>query len=365
MCARCAPANGLNIFSFKNIQKAYFNCRRNKRNTINALRFEFNSAENLLKLEQELNTRQYHPSRSILFATNKPKMREIFAADFRDRIIHHLLVEYLEGIFEPIFIYDSYACRKGKGTHAAMRRLHKFTRQITKNGKIRAYYLQLDIKDFFPSLSKKILFELISKKVNNPGALWLTEKIIFWDCTKLFVTRGNRSMLKYIPLHKSLFAKNNEYGLPIGNLTSQFFANVYLNELDQFIKHKLKAHYYLRYVDDFIILSRETSELSIYKARIEEFLQYRLRLNLHPKRHKLQPISNGIDFLGYIIRPHYILARRRVVNNLKTKIKELINIPDKLESSLASYVGHLKWANTYRLINCLKKELAKRLLPVW
>lgn len=359
-----ALANGSNLSSSKNLQKAYLNCRRNKRNTINALRFEFNSGDNLFKLQQELNDKTYHPLRSILFATAKPKKREIFAADFRDRIIHHLLVEYLETIFEPVFIHDSYACRIGKGTHAAKERLEKFTRQVTKNGKAKAYYLQLDVKDFFPSISKDTLFNLISKKVSDPDALWLTKLIIFWDCTKSYVTRGDGRLLKQIPVHKSLFGRNNEYGLPIGNLTSQFFANVYLNELDQYVKHVLKAHFYLRYVDDFVILSPDTSQLRVWHAQIKEFLQSKLKLHLHPKRHKLLPISNGIDFLGYVIRPSYVLVRNRVVNNLKEKIRQFkqTKVKDfkKFQDSIASYLGHFKWANSYRLKQLLVSSIERK-----
>ncbi len=357
MCGLSALASGSSLFSFKNIQKAYLNCRRNKRNTINALRFEFNAAENLLKLEQELKNRTYHPSRSILFAATRPKLREIFAADFRDRVVHHLLVNELEKTWEPIFIHDSYACRNGKGTHAAMVRMRKFTRQITRNGKRRAYYLQLDIKDFFTSINKDMLFTLLNAKIDNPDITWLTKKVLFWDCTASYVTRGDSELLSNIPPNKSLFGKDNQRGLPIGNLTSQFFANVYLNTLDQFVKHTLKAHYYLRYVDDFVILSLDTAELSAWQARIEELLSKQLNLRLNPKRHKLQPISNGMDFLGYIIRPNYILVRRRVVNNLKEKIRLFCQKEEKdlnkLRDSVASYLGHFRWANSYRLINKL------------
>jgi len=229
MCGPAVPANGSSsIFTFENIYRNYLRCRSNKRNTVNALRFELNATDNLLCLERELKQHSYHPSRSILFATTKPKVREIFAANFRDRVVHHVLVDQLEKIFEPIFIHDSYACRKGKGTHAAVKRLHKFTRQVTKNGNIRAHFLQLDIKDFFPSINKEILFQLIACKVNDPDILWLTRVVLFWDCTKSYIARGAASMLKHVPAHKSLFGKNNERGLPIGNLTSQFFANVYL-----------------------------------------------------------------------------------------------------------------------------------------
>jgi retron-type reverse transcriptase len=357
MCVRSASARGLQdeIFSYRNIYQCYLECRSKKRNTFNALRFEINAEENIAKLEHELKGHFYHPSRSILFAARKPKLREIFAADFRDRVVHHILVKELEKIWEPIFIHDSYACRLNKGTHKAVLRLQTFLRRITKNGHVRAYYLQLDVKDFFTSIDKNILFELLRKKIENPDVLWLTEKVIFWDCTTSYFRRSPETLLSNIPNNKSLFGKENRRGLPIGNLSSQFFANVVLNELDQFAKHTLKAHYYLRYVDDFVLLSQDREELLRWKEEIREFLM-KLHLQLHPRRQKLQPIFNGIDFLGYIIRPRYILVRRRVINNLKKKIKELRGIPEKLKDSVASYCGHLKWANSHRLTQKIFKE---------
>lgn len=369
MYGQSEPANGLQnyIFSFKNIYQAYLDCRKNKRNTFNALKFEINAEENLCKLEQELKNRTYHPSRSLLFAAKKPKLREIFAADFRDRIVHHLLVNSLEEIYEPIFIHDSYASRDDKGTHKADSRLQSFLRKITANGRVRAYYLQLDIKDFFTSIDKELLFTIIRRKVTNPEVLWLTEKIIFWDCTKSYIPRGSQQLLSNIPDNKTLFGKDNRRGLPIGNLTSQFFANIYLNELDQFVKHTLKAHYFLRYVDDFVILSPDASQLRVWQAQIEEFLQSKLKLRLHPKRRKLLPISNGIDFLGYIIRPGYILVRRRVVNNLKEKIRQFkqARVKDfrKFHDSIESYLGHFKHASSYRLTNKLITEVSCFIKP--
>jgi RNA-directed DNA polymerase len=359
MCALSAPASDL--FSYRNIHRRYVDCRRNKRNTINALRFEINAEENIARLEYELKNRSYRPSRSILFAAKRPKVREIFAADFRDRVVHHILVHHLEPIWERIFIHDSYACRRDKGTHQAVVRLQSFLRKITKNGKVRAYYLQLDIKDFFTSIDKKILLGLIRKKINDPASLWLAEMTIFWDCTQSYVLRGQRQLLEAIPGNKSLFGKNNERGLPIGNLTSQFFANVYLNELDQYVKHTLKAEYYLRYVDDFVILGSDIKQLVEYRDKIEAFVHKRLNLRLHPRRRKLERVSSGIDFLGYIVRSNYVLVRRRVLNNFRTKLCQFRRSGavrrkadfDKLASTTASYLGHFKWANTYQL----KQEL--------
>ena len=362
MCVPSAPASdSSSVFSYRNIYQRYLDCRRNKRNSINALKFEIHAGEKILELETKLKNRTYHPSRSILFAAKKPKLREIFAADFADRVVHHVLVHELEKTWEPIFIHDSYACRVGKGTHQAITRLQSFLKKSTHNGNYRSYYLQLDIKDFFTSIDKEILFSLLKKHVKDPNVLWLIQTVLFWDCTRLYVARGEKAMLAQVPPNKSLFGKENKRGLPIGNLTSQFFANVYLNELDQFVKHTLKAHYYLRYVDDFVIVSSDRDELLRFKAQIKQFVESKLKLQLHPKRHKLLPVSSGIDFLGYIVRHNYILVRRRVLNNLKQKIREFKASRErdyqKFNATLASYAGHLRWANTYRLKKSLKKAI--------
>jgi len=317
--------------------------------TANALKFELNAEENILKLEQELKAKTYHPSRSLLFVAQKPKKREIFAAAFRDRIVHHVLVDYLERIWEPVFIYDSYACRRKKGTHKAVDRLQVFLRRITKNGHVRAWYLQLDIKDFFTSIDKRLLFNLLKKKVKDETILWLARTVIFWDPTMSYEIRGRSRDVSSVPPNKSLFGKRNMKGLPIGNLTSQFFANLYLNELDQFVKHTLKARYYLRYTDDFVLLSTSRNDLERYRDSIEEFLKTRLALILHPKRRKLALVSSGIDFLGYIVRPQYVLVRNRVINNLKSKLRNFKGTLKARRDMVASYVGHFRWANAYRL----------------
>ena len=366
MCVRSAPANGSknSIFSYRNIHECYLECRKNKRNSINALRFEFTAEEEILKLQRQLKNKTYRPSRSILFAAKKPKIREIFAADFRDRVTHHILIKHLEKIWEPVFIHDSYACRKGKGTHKGVARLQSFLKKITKNGNIRACYLQLDIKDFFPSINKEILFSLIRKRLSDPDVLWLAKTIIFWDCTQSYILRGQRNLLSRIPPNKTLFGKDNKSGLPIGNLSSQFFANVYLNELDRFVKHSLKARYYLRYVDDFIILGYDPAELSCLCTQIENFVRDHLKLRLHPTRRKLLSVAQGIDFLGYVTRHDYILVRRRVVNNLKQKISEFKRSrnPDtvKMRAALSSYFGHFKHANTYKLKNRILNTIGEK-----
>ena len=228
-------------FSLENIYRQYLHCRKNKRNTINALRFEYNLEENLAKLHEELVAQTYSPSRSVCFILKQPKLREIFAADFRDRVVHHILVGYLEKFWEPIFIYDSFACRREKGTQRAVKRLQTFTRKISRNGKKRAYFIQLDIQGFFLHINKEVLYQMIAKRISDEKILWLARKVIFHDCTRNVIIKGDRELFKKIPPHKTLFGTKNERGLPIGNLSSQFFANVYLNELDQYVKHHLKA----------------------------------------------------------------------------------------------------------------------------
>lgn len=172
------------LFSFENLHRQYLKCRRNKRNTANALCFEVRQEENLLDLKAALETRTYTPSRSVCFVTQRPKLREIFAADFRDRVVHHVLVEFLERIWEPIFIHDSYACRSGKGVHAGVRRLQTFIRQASANGTRPAWYLQLDIRNHFMSIDKPVLFDLLAAKMNHPDALWLTRALVFHNCTQ-------------------------------------------------------------------------------------------------------------------------------------------------------------------------------------
>jgi retron-type reverse transcriptase len=361
------------MFSLQNLYRQYYACRRNKRQTTNARRFEVQQERFLLALQEALETRTYHPSRSVCFVATLAKLREIFAADFRDRIVHHVLVAELEKIWEPIFIHDSYACRRGKGVHRGVQRLQQFLRQATANGTRPAFFLQLDIQNYFMTIDKAILFALIAAKVKDPDVLWLAQVLIFHDCTEDYLVRGDPRLLLQVPPRKSLRFAPPHTGLPIGNLNSQFFANVYLNELDQFVKHRLKCRWYLRYCDDFVLLSRDREELLGWRDQIGTFLRERLKLALNPTRQRLQPVSNGIDWLGYIVRPDYLLVRRRVVHHLRRKIEryQMLLVKEgpgvrrydfdqvllaRLAAMLASYLGHFKMAQTYRLCGALWKR---------
>jgi retron-type reverse transcriptase len=370
---RAVRGGKCSLLSFESVYNAYTDCRKRKRGTVNALRFEYHLLDNLFSLASDLQKGAYRPSRSVCFVTQSPKLREIFAADFRDRVVHHLLVRELEKQWEPRFIHDSYACRTGKGTHAAVKRLQSFMLKATKNQKQAAYFLQLDIRSFFTSIDKQILFSLLRESFESKPLLSLLSEIIFHDCTQDYVFKGDRRMLEKVPAHKSLFTAGKEKGLPIGNLTSQFFANVYLNELDRFVKHHLKCRFYLRYVDDFMLLDASPEQLVLWREQIQEFLQNRLALEIKDGS-AVRRVSEGANFLGYIVRPGYILARRRVVNNLKAKLAQFKNriiseaqykdkkilrimlepeVVKELRQVFASYLGHFCHAKTFRLVSSL------------
>ncbi|MDD2531721.1 MAG: RNA-directed DNA polymerase [Candidatus ainarchaeum sp.] len=380
-CVRFEKETPSALFSFQNIYNNYISCRKRKRNTVNALKFEENLEQNLQELYYSLNNKTYEPRRSVCFTVLKPKPREIFAADFKDRIVHHIIVGALESIYEPVFSKDSFACRKQKGTHKAIRHLQRNMRKVTGSncGRKRAYYLQLDIRNFFMSIDKIVLFSLIETKVSNytnwsdkfkQDLLWITKKVIFHDPTINFIQKSSKKISELVPQHKSLINVEKGKGLPLGNHTSQFFANVYLNELDQFIKKELTCKHYVRYVDDFILLSKSKEELLNWFWKIKEFLETHLLLNLKNEV-KLLPLTNGIDFLGYITKPWSIFVRKRVLWNLKNRLldtrKDLFdrNIfffeKNSLEQKsfcnmFSSYKGHFKHANSFTLIKELNKE---------
>jgi RNA-directed DNA polymerase len=374
-CVRFEKEQTLALFSFENIFNSYTNCRKSKRGTMNALRFEENLEANLRELYFALNNKTYEPGRSVCFTVLNPKPREIFAADFHDRIIHHIIVSALEKIFEPIFSNNSFACRKQKGTHKAVRHLQRNMRKVMggNDGRKRTYYLQLDIRNFFMSIDKQVLFSLIEKRIFGYASwsddfksdlLWVSKKVIFYDPTTNYHQKSPRCISKLVPNHKSLINVEKGKGLPIGNHTSQFFANVYLNELDQFVKKELKCEYYVRYVDDFILLSESKEELLNWFWKIKDFVESRLLLNLKNEINLL-PISNGIDFLGYITRPWSVFVRKRVLNNFKQKIIDYNKLTKNKEvddfdkkqflATKASYFGHFKHANCFRI----KKEFLK------
>lgn len=350
----------MSIFSYENLYCAYLECRKNKRKTVNALKFEMNFESNLHILKNELIAKSYRPGRSVCFAVSEPSLREIFAADFRDRIVHHLLVREIMDFFEKRFIYDSFACRPKKGTHKAVGRLQKFIKITEKKN---THYGQFDVRSFFMAIDHNVLFSILEKSLRKgfqkgtfkkneqelEEVLWLAKVIIFHRANKNYVTKGDLALLAKIPAHKSLLCQNAQKGLPIGNYSSQFFANLYLNELDQFVKRKLKCECFIRYVDDFIILEENADKLKVLRDAIDEFLQEKLSLQLNPNKTRIQSVKNGIDFLGYFLKPDRIYVRRKVIKRYRNKLypiaigAEETNL-DSLLSMAYSYAGHFKHA---------------------
>lgn len=348
--------------------KAYFNARKNKRNTRAVLEFDLNYEKEIFKLYRELKDGSYEISKSTAFIIFDPVQREIIASSFRDRIIHHLVFNYINPIFESTFIYDSYSCRKNKGTLFGIKRVNKFIRSCSNNYQKEGYILKLDISGYFMNINKEILWKKIEKglfknknKCNFDFCLILSlvQKIVFHNYAENYTIKGKMSDWTGLPKNKSLFLAKENKGLPIGNLTSQLFSNIYLNEFDHFIKRSLKFKYYGRYVDDFIIISDNKEKLKSSIYYIEKYLKKELELEINQKKIYFQKFKKGVNFLGVIIKPYRIYIRNRIKNNFYRKI---ININKKLEkinidnagkiiilSSINSYLGIFKHFDTYNL----------------
>ncbi|MEI7489090.1 MAG: reverse transcriptase/maturase family protein, partial [Chryseobacterium sp.] len=307
-----------------NLFNAYYEARRNKRNTHNQIKFEINYEEKLWELYDDLQNGNYKVGKSIAFVIDEPVKREIFAADFRDRIIHHLLFHYINPILEPQFIDDSYSCRRGKGTLMGIQRAYKHMKLASCNFTKTAYILKLDIQGYFMSINKDKLIEklramipedtfLQSRKIQTNGnanedldfnsMFTLLERIIKNDPVSGCSIKGSYSDWEALPDSKSLFRAKPNCGLPIGNLTSQLFSNVYLNTFDHYVKEFLEIEAYGRYVDDFYIFHHSKEDLQNILVKCKRFLA-KEGLMLHPKKIYLQHYSKGFQFLGAYIKPH-------------------------------------------------------------
>lgn len=340
-------------FSLKDLYIAYYDCRKNKRNTLNALDFEQNLEENIISLYNELLNWTYKIWTSICFISRYPKPREIFAANFRDRIVHHLLYNKIEKVFSRTFVYDSSASQVWKWILFAQNRLYRHMQSSSDNFKNKVYYLQMDIKNFFPSISKDILEKLINKKEISSFYKKYILQILWHNPTKDFVYRLDKKLYTKIKKYKSLFFVPKNKWLPIWNLTSQFFANIYLNELDNYIKRDLKCKYYQRYVDDFIILSSDKNKLKYLRNKIKVFTKQKLDLEVHPNKIIIQSIDQWINYVWAVVKPYCRYTRNRTYWNLENILYKLklkidneknINI-DRSLSQLNSYMWFLKHTN--------------------
>lgn len=278
----------------------------------------------VLDLAAQIAHGRYRPQPFTVFAVTDPKLREIFAPAFADRLVQQWLVRHIEPWWDARFIDDSYANRKGRGTQAAIARLQQFMRQPGHR-----CYCKLDVRAFFPSINRQRLLALWQKSVPRLPFDGQTRARLDQVASAILlqspldpppIASGRRDLLAQVPPHKSLYHAPPGTGLPIGSLTSQFFANVYLNELDQFVKHSLKVRAYLRYVDDFVLLGDNTATLNRQRLAIEAFLRERLGLALHPNKTVLQRCNQGIDFLGSIVYPDHRQIRQRSVRALRRRL---------------------------------------------
>ena len=313
------------IYDFANLENAYRKARRGKRYFNEALRFSANLEENLINLQNHLIWKSYKQGEYRHFTVVEPKKRQISALPFFDRVAQHAINNILEPIFDKRFYYHSYACRAGKGTHRASGQLKEWLRNLSYDGKP-LFALKADISNYFATVDHERLKKLLNRVIKDPDALWL--------CNQIIDSGGE-----------------NGRGIPVGNLTSQLFANVYLDALDKFIKEQLRARYYIRYMDDFVILSHDKKELQTIWREVENFLFADLALRLNPKTCVLNT-KNGVDFCGYRHFVDYKKVRRRSVLAMYRKVAAFQRgkiTKKKFILSLKSWLGHIQHADTYSL----------------
>jgi RNA-directed DNA polymerase len=329
------------IISLPNIYRAYEKAIKGKKGKFKVLDFEENLHENLLDIHKELLDFSYEVSEYSEFYVNDYKTRKVLAPKLRDSVIQHAIYNYLEEIYDETFIFDSFSCRKGKGTHKGFRRLRSFLHKH----KNQDYFIKFDVSKYFYSIDQYKLIEIIGKKIKDSDLMTLLEKIIY------------SHKEERIPAHIENFNfEEQRKGIPIGNLLSQLFANIYLNELDYFVKHNLKIEHYVRYVDDFVIIEKEKGNLGILCNILKYFLRECLFLKLENKKIQINKISFGIDFVGFVIFKRFIRVRtrnyRRFIKKLNVRLRlyhsKKLNIL-KLNASFESYLGHLSHSNSEKL----------------
>ncbi len=328
---------------------AYLDCRRTKRNTPSALAFEAQLEHHLLELHDELQAGAWRPGRSICFVITHPKPREVWAAQFRDRVVHHLLYNRIAPRFHAAFTADTCACIPGRGTLYGARRLEHQVRSVTANWSRPAWYLKCDLANFFVAIDKHVLLRQLERRVHEPWWMRLAETVLMHDPRGDVEVRGRAAELRLVPPHKSLFNAPADTGLPIGNLSSQFFANVLLDELDQRVKHRLRAPHYVRYVDDFILLHEAPAWLTAAHRDLEAWLPEQLHCRLNPRKTILQPVSRGVDFVGHVIKPWRRTTRRGTVARAIARLQALQRTPERdrltVRQLANSYLGLLRQAS--------------------
>ena len=338
------------LTSWDNLRLAYRKASKGKRGQANVAEFEHHLEDNLLELQSELRAFSYLPGSYHSFHIHEPKRRLISAAPFRDRVVHHALCNLIEPLFEQGFIFDSYANRVGKGTHRALDRAQEFSRRYP-------YVLQCDIRQFFPSIDHVILHEELERKVRDVDVLWLCDRILASGKDVL----SEEYEMQWFP-DDDLFAATRPRGLPIGNLTSQFWANVYLNPFDHFVKRELGCKAYLRYVDDFLLFARDKETLNDWLAGIVFRLAH-LRLTVHSGAQP-RPVTEGIPFLGFRVFPRKRTLKRQKGLYYQRRIRKLLRAYASgqleyadLDASLQGWINHVRYGNTIGLRKAILGDL--------
>lgn len=354
------------LYDLENLWLAWRKARRGgKRKWLSVADFEFDLEQNLFALHEELRDKSYSPGPYRHFTIREPKVRRISAAPFRDRVVHHALMQVTWPIFEARMIHDSYACRVGKGTHRAIARAQEWSRRYR-------YVLQCDVVQFFPAVDHAILRSQLARHIACPDTLWLMDRILASGQDAL---AGHYDMV-YFPgddpstgSGQGLLAATRPRGLPIGNLTSQNWANVYLNDLDQFVKHELRCHAYLRYADDFLLFADDKATLWAWRAAIVDRL-VELRLTLHEDRAQVYPVTAGIPWLGFRVFPTHIRLKRRNVKAFGRRLRAQRDAyragqitHDQIRASLMAWIAHARHADSYRLRQALMRQVVFKVGP--
>lgn len=329
------------IVTFENLLYAARQAQKGKRYRENVLKFNDNLENELLKLHSELTSKSYLPGAYRTFEIFEPKLRLISAAPYRDRVVHHALCSWIVPAFENTFIGDSYANRWGYGTHRAVKRFTHFARTTR-------YVLQCDVQKYFPSIDHEILKSMLRRKLKCRDTLWLIDTVIDHS-------NPQKSAVTHFPGDNLLYPLERRRGLPIGNLTSQFFANVYLNGLDHFVQETLKIPKYLRYMDDFSLFSNNRDELLSARQSIEKYLS-EIRLNIHPIKTQIVATEQGVPFLGFRIFPEHIRVQNKNVQRGRKRLRKLQKAYARgeisvkmIDQSIKSWVVHLEYADTWHL----------------
>ena len=325
------------IISVENLLAAWREFARGKRKKKDVQEFQYTLMDNILALHRDLRSGAYKHGGYEAFKISDPKPRDIHKASVRDRLLHHALYRRLYPFFDRTFIADSYSCRRRKGTHKAMDRFRQFAYKISQNHTCTCWVLKCDIRKFFASIDQVVLMDILTQYIPDKKILnLLTEVISSFATPPVFSTTVGTTGAAQSP--------KSDFGLPLGNLTSQLLVNIYMNEFDQFVKHRLKARYYVRYADDFVFLSPSRSNLDVLLPRIQEFLETRLHLCLHPDKVFIKTFASGVDFLGWVHFPdHRVLrtaTKRRMMRNVEISQKE---------AAINSYKGMLSHGNAHTL----------------